>query len=131
MRPSVCSPDYANAYENRGNAKVNLDQYQEAIADFDEAIRLQPDYAYAYANRGNAKVNLGQYQEAIADFDEAIRLQPDNAYAYADRGLATWVNIRKPSPILMRPVCSLTTAYANRGKAKGNLDQYQEGHRRF
>lgn len=58
-------PKYANAYNNRGNAKNNLGRYQKAIGDYDEAIRLDPKYAYAYNNRGLAKNNLGRYQEPL------------------------------------------------------------------
>ena len=53
----------------------------DAIADYDEAIRLKPDYADAYYKRGNAKDALGQLDAAIADYDEAIP-QPDDVVAY-------------------------------------------------
>ena len=69
--------NYAIAYNNRGNAKHMLGQHAEAIADHDEAIRLETDYAIAYSNRGNAKAALGRREEAIADYDEAIRLEAD------------------------------------------------------
>ena len=55
-------------------------QYEaDAIADYDEAIRLKPNDAGAYLNRGIAKQKQGQYEAAIADYDEAIRLKPDFA----------------------------------------------------
>lgn len=81
-------PDWAGAYNNRGNAYTNLGQPQKAIEDYNEAIRLKPDYVQAYSNRGNAYIDLGQHQRAIEDYNEAIRLQPDYAYAYANRGNA-------------------------------------------
>ena len=76
------------AYNNRGVAKNNLGRHEEAIADYDEAIRLNPDYDYAYNNRGVAKKNLGRHEEAITDYDEAIRLKPDYAMIYNNRGKA-------------------------------------------
>ena len=48
----------------------------EAVAEYDEAIRLDPRYAKAYGNRGVVYTALGQHQRAIQDFDEAIRLDP-------------------------------------------------------
>ena len=42
----------ARSFVEQGKTKAELGQYQEAIADFDEAIRLQPDYVNAYVNRG-------------------------------------------------------------------------------
>ena len=73
---------------NRGLAKAELGQYQEAIADYDQALHLQFNDARVYHNRGLAKAELGQYWDAIADFDQAIRLQPDYALPYVVRGLA-------------------------------------------
>ena len=60
----------------------------DAVADYDEAIRLKPDDTEAYLNRGIAKAALGRYDDAIADYDEAIHLKPDLAAAYYNRGIA-------------------------------------------
>ena len=62
-----------------------LNQLEEAIADFDEAIRLDPNDAGAYNNRGVVKKWLNQLEEALIDFDEAIHLNPDDADAYSNR----------------------------------------------
>ena len=56
-----------------------------AIADYDEAIRLNPEDAYACFNRGVARKELGDVAGAIADYDEAIRLRPEYASAYYNR----------------------------------------------
>ena len=47
-------PDYAEAYNNRGNALKDLKRHEEALASYDKAIALKPDYAEAYNNRGAA-----------------------------------------------------------------------------
>ena len=47
-------PDFAGAYNNRGNAYGEKGELDRAIADYSEAIRLQPDDADAYYNRGIA-----------------------------------------------------------------------------
>ena len=49
-------------------------KYEEAIADFDQAIRLQPETDYFYINRSDAKAELGQYREAVADLEAALDL---------------------------------------------------------
>ena len=67
------------AYSNRGFAKGILKDYTGAIADCDEAIRLDPKNSNAFVTRGNAKGMLKDYTGAIADYDEAIRLDPKNA----------------------------------------------------
>ena len=48
--------------------------HQEAIQDYDEAIRLNPQFALAYFNRGLAYQELDQHLLATRDYDEAIRL---------------------------------------------------------
>lgn len=78
----------AGAYYNRGSAYAAKGQYDVAIADFDQAIRLNPNYVPAYYNRGVAYAEKRQYDSAIADFDQAIRLNPNDAVAFWLRGQA-------------------------------------------
>jgi tetratricopeptide (TPR) repeat protein len=73
-------------YNNRGNARSSIRDYDGAIADYTETIRLRPTHAHAYINRGNAKKGKGNYEGAIADYDQAIRLDPNNAGAFFNRG---------------------------------------------
>ena len=49
-----------------------------AIADFDEAIRLDPDYAIAFYNRGIARGEAGDLEGAIADVEQGSRLAPND-----------------------------------------------------
>jgi tetratricopeptide (TPR) repeat protein len=44
----------AKTFNNRGNAYDYKKQYDRAIEDFNEAIRLKPDFAIAYNNRGRS-----------------------------------------------------------------------------
>ena len=77
----------ASVYYNRGLAYSNKGQYDRAIQDFDQAIRLNPQYARAYVNRGFAYDDQGQRDRAIQDYDQAIRLNPQDARVYNIRGL--------------------------------------------
>lgn len=75
-------------YAQRGDAYTDLGQYPQAIADHDQAIKLNPTFDAFYRDRGAAYVLMGQYPRSIEDFSEAIRLDPNSADAYCCRGLA-------------------------------------------
>ena len=62
--------------------------YDRAIKDSDEAIRLEPNSSGAFYNRGLAWGQKTDYDRAIKDFSEAIRIDPNNADAFHNRGLA-------------------------------------------
>ena len=81
-------PDYANAYNNRGNAYSNKSDYSRAIADYTKAIELKAGFTNAYYNRGTAYYRKSDYGCAIADLTKAIELKPDYADAYNNRGHA-------------------------------------------
>ena len=76
----------AVAFTNRGLAYKRKGQWDRAIADYSEAIRLKSDDAQVFNNRGNAYYYKGQLDRAIKDYDDAIRLQPDLAEAFSNRG---------------------------------------------
>jgi tetratricopeptide (TPR) repeat protein len=81
--------DLAAAFLNRGKAHANKADFDRAIADFNEAIRLNPNDSFTAAatyNRGGAYQAKGDLDRAIADFTAAIRLDPAFADAYNNRG---------------------------------------------
>jgi tetratricopeptide (TPR) repeat protein len=78
----------ATVFYIRGNAYSSKREYDQAIADFTQAIRLRPDSANAFGNRGTAYYLKGHYDQAIADFTQAIRLRPKDALAFNNRGSA-------------------------------------------
>jgi tetratricopeptide (TPR) repeat protein len=73
---------------NRGVELHGKHEYDRAIADYNEALRLNPRAALIYYNRGNAWRDKRDYDRAIADYNEALRLNPRDDDAYVGRGVA-------------------------------------------
>ena len=80
--------DQASAFNNRGFAYLNKGQYDRAIQDLDQAIKLNPRDANAFNNRGRAYNSKGQHDRAIPDLDQAIKLNPSDAKVFNNRGLS-------------------------------------------
>ena len=75
-------------YVWRANVWLKRKELDTAIADYNEAIRLNPGSAgVAHQGRGRAWRNKKDYDKAIADCNEAIRLDPGHALAYYTRGV--------------------------------------------
>ncbi len=67
---------------DRGLDLEMLRQYEDALAAYNEAIRLAPQDAIAYYRKGVLLENLSQYEDALAAYNEAIRLAPQDANTY-------------------------------------------------
>jgi tetratricopeptide (TPR) repeat protein len=80
------NPQDANAFRRRGWARRARKEFDKALADCDEALRLTPSFS-AYNLRGLTWHDKAQYDKAIADFDQALKLAPDAA-VYSNRGNA-------------------------------------------
>jgi len=118
-------------YYNSGLACSREWDYDGAIRDYDEAIRLDPEYASAYYNRGKAWSCKGDYETAIKNFDEAIRLDRKNALAYVSRGIA-WSHTGKRDKAFkdfdeaIRLDPKTAQAYEWRGSAWDSKNEYDK-----
>ncbi len=83
-------PRLAPAYAAIGRIKAQLGHPQEAMRDFDMALRLDPKGVGigVYQDRGNMRREGGDWAGALSDYDRAIALQPRRAELYVARGWA-------------------------------------------
>ena len=121
---------------NRGRAWSDKKEYDKAIADYSEAIRLDPKYALAYYNRGSPGSRKKEYDKAIADYTEAIRLDPKYALAYNNRGVA-WSDKKDYDKAIadyseaIRLDPKDNAAYCNRGDAWRSQHGLRQGDHRL
>jgi tetratricopeptide (TPR) repeat protein len=72
--------DLAQAYASRGVIYIRFKgDWDRAIADYDEALRLDPKNAGAYAGRAAAYLRKGNVDRALPDLNEGLRLDPKNS----------------------------------------------------
>jgi tetratricopeptide (TPR) repeat protein len=71
-----------------GVALLDEGKFDDAIHQFQEALRLEPDNIQAHHNLGLAFDKLGQTDEAIRQYQEVIRLAPDHADTHNNLGAA-------------------------------------------
>jgi len=125
-----------------GTALRQKGQIDEAIRQYQAAIRLNPDFAPAYNELGTTLGQKGQIDEAIIQFQEAIRIEPGYTLVHFNLGNAllekgqTDEAIREYREALRRQLWltlgdpnlhnNLGLALARKGQTDEAITQYQE-----
>jgi tetratricopeptide (TPR) repeat protein len=69
----------------RGTALISLKRWTDALADYDDGLKLSnlkaEDHARLLRGRGFALTELGRLDEAEAAYNESLKLEPKNALA--------------------------------------------------
>ncbi len=80
------NPDWMR-WNNLGISYLDQLQYSEALAAFNEVVRLRPDYADGYINLALTEIQWEKYSEARPYLDKALAFGADNARALFYMGL--------------------------------------------
>ena len=120
----------AEIHSNSGWIYHQMKHFDEAIASYDEALRVNGKYAIAYANRGLAHSETGDYNQALRDYDRAIELNPKGYGPYIWRAAVHLQNHNYETAIkdydqaiALNP--NLVVAYNDRAAAHIELDQLE------
>jgi tetratricopeptide (TPR) repeat protein len=126
-------------FYNRGNEYADKGDLDRAIAEYNEALRINPNFNMALANRGLAYSEKGDIERALADYNEAIRLVPENAvsvpafinrgHIYAKKGDIERALADYNEAVRLDPNDSRT--FANRGGAYLNNGDYDRAIKDF
>jgi Tfp pilus assembly protein PilF len=82
------APDNARAWCTFGTELAAVGRTAEAIAHYEQALKLKPDYAEAHNNLGMAFISQGRTVAAIVQYEQALRLRPDYPKAHNNLGNA-------------------------------------------
>ncbi|HLY62846.1 MAG TPA: tetratricopeptide repeat protein [Terriglobia bacterium] len=80
--------DQVSAHLKQGGQFINKRDWDAALGEYREAVRISPNNAEAHIGAGRALGEKGDKDGALAEFKEALRLKPDSPEAHNDLG---WV----------------------------------------
>ena len=74
--------ELAVVYQGRGYGSLKNQQYQDAIQDFTEALKIKSNDTRVYEQRAAAEMKVYDYDKALADYSEASKLKPNEVRYY-------------------------------------------------
>lgn len=93
----------AATHFKRGNCRFEIGDYDGAVEDYTQAIRLdrESNYPSAYNNRGECRFILGHFQPALADFRHAKEVMVDKLYADAGQAVTLFAIGKNDDAVLI------------------------------
>jgi tetratricopeptide (TPR) repeat protein len=85
------APDFCYGYTARANVRVSLGNYDDAVADYQAALKLAPLVKDAWLTRlnlGNTLIAVGQKEEGLAEVSRAVEQSKADKLALLGRGSA-------------------------------------------
>jgi tetratricopeptide (TPR) repeat protein len=76
------------AHNNWGGILQEMGQFEDAVVQHREALRIKPRFAKAHNNWGMALEALGHPGQAIGHYQQAVQIKPEYAEAYNNWGNA-------------------------------------------
>lgn len=125
-------PSYAEALINRGNAYLDLKQYQEAMDDYNAALKFG-EIPLAYSGRGDVYYGLGKYEQAIEEYQTSLSLAPNTAHCYCFLAFS-YVELERYEEALdaagathaIDPSCGGQRLYETEARSYYGLGKYEE-----
>ena len=114
------NPSCWMAYNNLGIVRAGT-QGEEAVALFEQALRLKPDDAEAHNNLGSTLRGIGRLRESIEHLQEAVRLDPNYFDAHYNLGVTLTILGRPEALIHLQEAVRLNPGSAEARSSLGNV----------
>jgi tetratricopeptide (TPR) repeat protein len=85
--PGMINAQDVKKYVDQGIEKCELGQYDQALKDFNDALKLKPNDASLYDLRGMAYRCKNMIDQALKDFQKAMELDPKFGRPYRNRAM--------------------------------------------
>ncbi len=133
-----CTSRNAVAHCGLGAALMRRGQIDDALAHYQDALKINSDYAEAHNNLAIALASRGRIDEAIANYQDALRIKPDYAEAHnnlavalasrgqIDEAMTHYQEALKIAPDYAEAHCNLGTALAKRGRTEEAMPHFQK-----
>ena len=127
----------AEAHGRRGYSSLVLDRLDDAVREFEEALRLNPQNVAALSGLGVAYRRLGCHDEALQQYASALKIKPDYARAHTNLAVTYWHQGRwdeaiheyeaalRIRPGDAEPHFGLGATYAEQGRIAEAIQQFQ------
>jgi tetratricopeptide (TPR) repeat protein len=111
------------SYKTRAKARYEMQDYKNAINDWNVYLEAFPEDEGAFVSRGANKIEIADNSGAIVDFDNAIKLDSKNPVSYNYRGVAKgenkqFVEALKDFDIAIKLKYNYGAAFVNRAAVK-------------
>lgn len=120
-----------NPYLIRADIESNRGNWDSALTDMEEAVRLYPDEPGLYINRAFIRYNTDNYLGAMSDYNYALQLDPNNMAALFNRALLRFevkdlINAKKDFSSVLSLNPQNFHALYNRGLVELESGEYKE-----
>lgn len=124
-------PSDAEAQFTLGNALRQQGRFEEAVARYGEALRINPTHVLARHNVGSAFLALGRFGEAESSYRRVLELNPNIPESHSNMGNALLAQRRPEEAVqsyrralILNP--QLAVAHSNLGDALRDLGRAEE-----